>query len=97
MVEPVLTEHLDLMTAFVPCSTQVLIVMLISVQTAMLTPIASVADVGAGWDMSELDTLVSKMTEVKDVEKYFAPSISIVYEVSASVCQDFIVSIGVIK
>lgn len=31
------------------------------------------------------------MTEVKDVEKYFAPSISIVYEVSASVCQDFIV------
>lgn len=27
----------------------------------MLTPIASVADVGAGWDMSELDTLVSKV------------------------------------
>ena len=27
----------------------------------MLTPTASVVDVGAGWDMSERDTLVSKV------------------------------------
>ena len=27
----------------------------------MLTPTASVVDVGAGWDMSEQDTLVSKV------------------------------------
>lgn len=34
----------------------------------MLMPIASMVDVGAGWDTSELDTLVSKVKCVKSSE-----------------------------